>query len=189
MKRVLITLAASLTVLLQSCSSLGPHWKEVVNEIGVTKTLIDIDETHNSGPAGINGALTIFELDQATSEQITQAGVSYFEQLKAVTEFSESRSKILSEMYLWYRETKPHDNWQQTPIQNSDLSTKSVTELLGGTRTYTERILARLPQAYFQQLETAISDSGSFYSYGGFRNSDLLIVCPALNRIFRIHNG
>ncbi len=170
-----------------SSSPLTKHWSHVVQEMGGGKTILDIDHTHAFGPAGINLRIMQFKLSDAGARQLRSEGVQFLENLSSVRNFT--RNPLLSKMYMWYRETKPFDTWNETPMLGGNGQQLTIEHLLDADRPSAQEALRELPAEVYTQLKEIISTSGAYYSYGGAWGRDLLIVSPDHKMIFRIYKG
>ena len=92
-------------------------------------------------------------------------------------------------MYTWYRETVPFTNGLQTPMPDKDGEKPTVARLLGVPGPAAKRVVSKLPKDILEQLKESIETPGSYYAFGDFRNTELLIVCPKQKRLYRIRNA
>lgn len=195
--RLLLVVATAFVALVLSCCK-AP---EIPKELKMDVLLYDASTSHSIGPAGLNKGFKVYELDEGVAKLVNSRGLDFLNTMPSALSYEPVKSKPGHEGSIdrysfteWRSLPIPQDaNWnysssypkydQERPVLADYYG--SQPHMVGASPvTNFDETIVPTQQDRFQRV---ILGGQGYFSYGGFRNKELIVIDLDESRIYHLY--
>jgi hypothetical protein len=195
--RLLHLVAAVLVVLvLSGCSP-----PEIPEELKMDELRYDASTSHSVGPAGLNKGFKVYELDDDVADLVNSRGLEFLNTMPSALSYKPVKSKPGYEGSI---DRYSFTEWQSLPVPQDarwnynssypkfDRERPVLADYYGGH----PRLVGADPASNFheaidpaqrERFQRVILGKGGYFSYGGFRNKELIVIDLDGNKIYHLY--
>ena len=190
-------MAATLFVLVLSGCSLS----EIPQELRMDELSYDASISHSVGPAGLNKGFKVYELDDGVADLVDSHGLEFLNSMPSALNYQPVKSKPGYEGSIdrysfteWHSLPVPQDErWNyNSSYPQFDRELPVLADYYGAQP---KKVNANpifnfdeaIDPAHREAFHRVILGRNGYYSYGGFRNKELLVIDLAGKKIYHLY--
>jgi hypothetical protein len=178
-----LTISIFLVVLMGACSK---EQQTLPDELRLSDPAYEISVSHTFGPGGINHAFKVYDLKADVGHKINQSGLGFLNKMASAVNYPDEKNEARKEggyfgpYWTSYTDWKPlpipkDDNWiRRSRVAVSDQP--EVEEFFGDYDS--QGFTSTIDRGELDTFREIIRGQEGYYSYGGYREMNLLIVSP-----------
>ncbi|MVZ96163.1 hypothetical protein EUU23_00410 [Sphingorhabdus sp. IMCC26285] len=173
-----------LVLLLGACSK---EQQTLPDELQLSDPAYEISVSHAFGPGGINHAFKVYDLEADVGRKINQSGLGFLSKMESAVNYPDEKNEARKEGGYFGPYWTSYTDWKPLPIPKDDnwirrarvvaVSDQPIVEEFFGDND-SQGFTSTIDRSEIDKFLEVIRGKEGYYSYGGYREMNLLVVSP-----------